>query len=332
MQFINNLRAVAILMIVLGHAFSTLNDPVGTATSVANIVSKSTFIFVFIAGFLFQKQMASFDFGAYLRNKLLNVVLPYLVVSIPGVIIYAFGFKLHHVWLDMDWLLQKHLLLRGIILLGTGAHLGPLWFIPMICLFYLMAPILVRLPNQTARIGAFAIALTASIIIGRSTNNHNILQNAVYFLPAYLLGMICAVDESIFRRISNISSYLLVVVLLALIGYYTTFDVVTELEAPIGLLLALILVSVFSANMTKFNTALDVIARLSFFLFFVHGYPMSVFRSLEAKYNLSGSWQSLPVQLTEVSLIWAATCVFCIALFVVIKLGVGSKSRVLVGA
>lgn len=332
MQFINNLRAVAILMIVLSHAFSTLDAPVDMATAIANVVAKSTYVFVFIAGFLFQKQTASFDFVAYIRNKLTNVVLPYLVVSIPALIVYTFGFKHHHIWMDMTWLQEKHIILRGIILLATGAHLGPLWFVPMICIFYLLAPVFVRLPNQTTRFALFVLTLIASIVIGRSFNNQNILQNAVHFMPAYLLGMICAVDESIFRRFSAISPYLLVAVVVGLTAHYATFGVVKPLEAPFGLTVALILVSVFSARMTRFNTTLDVVARLSFFLFFIHGYPMSVFRSLEAKFGLSGSWPSLPVQLTEISLIWFTTCVICVVLYIVIKLGVGSRSRVLVGA
>lgn len=332
MQFINNLRALAILLIVLSHAFSALGTPVNAALTISDVVSKGTFIFVFIAGYLFEKQTTAFDFVAYLRNKLKNVVLPYLVVSLPALMIYAFGFKHSHVWLDVDWLLQKPLLFRFVYLLATGAHLGPLWFIPMICLFYLLAPVFARLPNQSVRVGFFAVALIASIVIGRSPGNENILQNAVYFLPAYLLGMIAAVDESIFRRFAPVAPYLLVAAIAAALAYYATGDDISQLESPIGLVLALILVSVFSTRMTKFNPVLDVIARLSFFIFFVHGYPVSVFRGLDARFNLSGHFPNLPFQLTEVALIWAITCVTCIALFIIVKLCVGSRSRVLVGA
>lgn len=103
-------------------------------------ISNGTVLFVFIAGYLFQHLSLRYKYKIYLMAKFRNVITPYLVTSIPAILVFILVLKRETVWEgfynDLIWL-------QVINFYITGLHLAPFWFIPVITIFYLVSPVLV---------------------------------------------------------------------------------------------------------------------------------------------------------------------------------------------
>ncbi len=99
-----------------------------------------TFLFVFIAGFLFQHLLYKYNYLEYLRGRLLRVVLPYLLVSIPAVFAWTFLYQKSGMGVPRGLYDNSWWYIAGYYLI-TGKHMAPLWFIPMIAVFYVLSPL-----------------------------------------------------------------------------------------------------------------------------------------------------------------------------------------------
>ena len=114
------------------------------------IVTNATLLFVFIAGFLFHYlNWSKFNWSVYLKKKLLYVVVPYVIVSIP-IIIKKVYFDTQLLWWMDGQYNELNEVGKVFYLLITGRQFGPFWFIPMIVLFYLTAPLLLYLSRSKA--------------------------------------------------------------------------------------------------------------------------------------------------------------------------------------
>jgi surface polysaccharide O-acyltransferase-like enzyme len=72
----------------------------------------------------------------------------------------------------------------------TGSHiLVPFWFIPMITIFYLLAPALLWIDRDGRLYFLLPLLLGVTVFIHRPSNLDNILQSCAYFLPVYIYGM-----------------------------------------------------------------------------------------------------------------------------------------------
>ena len=83
---IHSFRAVAIIAVVMTHVVDLLAWPLPpslTERLIYSVAGNGTVLFLFVAGFLFQHLSARFNYGDYLRGKLRNVIIPYLVISLP---------------------------------------------------------------------------------------------------------------------------------------------------------------------------------------------------------------------------------------------------------
>lgn len=89
LDYINYFRGFAILLVVLGH-FLYFPESTVTEKLIKAIIKGGTSPFVFISGFLFHHifYRRGFDYKKFMKNKLKNVLLPYTIVVIPG-LIYA---------------------------------------------------------------------------------------------------------------------------------------------------------------------------------------------------------------------------------------------------
>ena len=89
---VHNFRGLAISLIVAVHCLSIFDwsaSP-GLERWLKILLLNATVFFLFIAGYLFQHLSARFHYPSYLQTKFRNVVLPYLVVSIPALILFTF--------------------------------------------------------------------------------------------------------------------------------------------------------------------------------------------------------------------------------------------------
>jgi surface polysaccharide O-acyltransferase-like enzyme len=191
LPYIHNLRGLAILFIVGVHARGYETDWVSHPEAhhfFLTLFDNGTILFVFIAGFLFQHLTHSqFVYPKYLEQKLKVVILPYLLISIPLIIIrIKTGFDSLALPEDFH---HRPLLSQFLLLLITGSHMPPFWFIPMVFLIYLTAPLLHAADNRNFFRYIFPFLFVAGMFTYRPAHNANPLLAYVHFLPIYVTGM-----------------------------------------------------------------------------------------------------------------------------------------------
>jgi peptidoglycan/LPS O-acetylase OafA/YrhL len=75
-----------------------------------------------------------------------------------------------------------------------GAQLNyALWFIPVICLYYLVSPVLLRVFERPNGYSLLLLLVPLSVLMHRPSYNHgHNIALALYFLSAYAIGMMCS--------------------------------------------------------------------------------------------------------------------------------------------
>lgn len=122
-----------------------------------------------------------------MQSKIKNVLIPYLVVSIPFLYL-----KLYHPQLFQaqvpEFTESKFLLC--LFYLATGKHMGPMWFIPVLFMLYIFS-FLFRLIHKRAWLHYFF--LMASILLGVFTFNFGYkfspFISLLFVMPVYYVGM-----------------------------------------------------------------------------------------------------------------------------------------------
>jgi len=188
--YIHNFRGVAIIYVVGAHILLNWKEGSVSHKVLDIIMQNSTILFLFIAGYLFQHLSAKFEYKDYLVKKFQNVICPYLLLSIP-VMAYRLisqdinGFTLQDHPDFASWSLWR----QGSYYLLHGAHLQQLWFIPMITLYYLIAPILLYVDRHPKLYyGVLPGLIILSLVVQRSTLSDTLVM-AVHFLSVYVFGM-----------------------------------------------------------------------------------------------------------------------------------------------
>ena len=191
LAYVHAFRAAAILFIVAGHCVR-LFDWSGTPRVelfLLDALENGTVLFVFIAGYLFEYLADRFNYRDYLRTKLRNVIAPYLIIMIPALV--------HDVWLvdasiANPRLAGEHALYQAAwhLLVGGAGINFPMWFIPMIALYYVAAPIFMLIARRPVLFWSIPLLLVLSTLLHRpSPLRLDTLIQAAYYLCAYVTGM-----------------------------------------------------------------------------------------------------------------------------------------------
>ncbi|MCU4674823.1 acyltransferase [Catenovulum sp. 2E275] len=326
MQFVNNFRGIAILMVMMAHAVSAVPSNDSFLVYMLDVLlENSTLLFVAVAGYLFSFLSVNFNYVQFLKNKFYAVLVPYFFISIPAIMLFIFEYKQVHRWVDLAWLQQLNVFEQAGYLLVTGAHLGPLWFIPMIILFYLSSPLLLMINNKWTLPIAFFVSLVAAYYTGRPEFNENALESFVYFMPAYLLGMLLVKYKKIYETFSPFS----LVLGLVWLAFIVMVSLSVEMTSSIDLLLKLGLTVLMLAFCKQYfdykNRWLDMFARLSFFLFFIHGYFSGAIRVFYRVTHLE--FEGLAAVLMSFVIITLAS----LSVFVVLKLMFSHHTKRFIG-
>jgi len=183
--YIHSFRGLAILYVVVGHTMWLLNwpDAPGKRTLLASVLTNGTVFFVFIAGYLFQHLSYKFEYRKYLVSKLTNVVCPYIILSLPAIIAKTAVPRPAEMWTGFY---ELPVLVQISTFYITGLHAVGYYFIPMICLFYLIAPLLLYLDRRRWVYLFLPAFVAVSLLISRGWHP---LHNMAHFFSAYLLGM-----------------------------------------------------------------------------------------------------------------------------------------------
>ena len=287
---IHSFRAVAIIAVVMTHVVDLLSWPLPpslTERLIYSVAQNGTVLFLFVAGFLFQHLSAGFNYAHYLRGKFRNVIVPYLVISLP-IIAYQY---LHQSGIFADGRPADvgGLLRRVAEALGLALHLEvPFWFIPMIAVFYLAAPLLLFIDRHPRGYWLIAPLLVLSMFAHRPSRYEHIGQSLIYFSPGYLVGMCFSHYRTgamtlvrLWRWPLSALTTALVVIEVWGLGRggaifsersFSTEAGVVDLNMLMKLLASVLLVDLLSQPRVdaRVKTKLDYLAGASFGVFFVH--------------------------------------------------------------
>jgi surface polysaccharide O-acyltransferase-like enzyme len=325
-------RGVAITGIVVGHFVDnfTWQDHSLLRGVLFSLVDESSIWFVFIAGFLFQHLSARYKTSSYLQNKWKNVIIPYLLWSIP-----AMTFVIWTVDKDIPPEFYSFGLVTQIgLLLVTGFHLGPLWFVPTIAVFYLLAPLLIKLDRTGRLIWVLIPLLLVSVVIGRDgLVNHGILSpwlrtldHVIYLLSPYIFGMICSrhydLIISVLRK--HWPKVVATTTVLFAISVFMpkAWDGWISIHFVFKTFACLTMLYALNLYHKKLWQGFNVLADYSFGIFFLHGFIAAAHRML---------MPPLDGNLIVLSLAVAITLGLCVGFLYTVRRVAGTRSRSLVG-
>lgn len=330
----HNLRAVAIILIVGAHTLPSLEwkDQELMFTILDTICNESSVIFFFIAGYLFHHLSARFSYPSYMKNKWWNVLVPYLILSLPAVIFFSFFFPRYNAaWSNEPGWYQV------IMYYITGRHLAPLWFVPTITMFYIVAPIFLFVDRKMPWVYlSLPIFLAASIYMGRDYF-WGPLGKAAYLFPAYFFGMFVSHYREVVRAVARRWLWLIVLASAALfvgmvLGYFPK-----STHILLKLLWSMIFLDVLVYLEKPIGSRLDYIATVSFGIFFIHAYFISAIKVGATRLLAGGVYDgtnvaTLPGGLLSFLLYAGVVLALSVASIWIAQKILGARSRMLIGA
>lgn len=178
-------RAFAILNIVVLHLWVLPADDsllVHTQVLLKEVLfHDSTIYFIFISGFLVMHLKERFTLYSYYKSKLKHVLVPYVVISISLITIYAlFGSKTENLTIEF--------MARSVMAILLGKVNFHFWYIPFITLIFIITPFILKINRKI-------ICYTAPLffvlpLLGTRTGTEITIGQYVYFFPIYIIGMV----------------------------------------------------------------------------------------------------------------------------------------------
>ena len=326
LHYIHSFRGVAILFVVGGHILLQWEPNQFSEKIINSIFRNGTVLFVFIAGYLFQYLSGRFNAPEYWRKKILNVLLPYIIVSIPALIL-RFIETPRIVLLENPTFENWGIAKKIIYYISTGAHLQPLWFVPMITIFYLIAPVLNSGDKKKWLYKLLPLLLVLSLFVPRAELS-NIIRMFIHFLSVYILGMFFSayqIEITIFSKkwwpILTGVTLLLCILTFIDTPYYDNF---MFLQKTMFCWFFIYWLDRFDSFIPKI---FDTLADYSFGIFFTHYYFLLVFKFLSEKYAPIFITGSILNWVLHFSLIVVSNCLF----IYIVRNILGKRSRYIIG-
>jgi surface polysaccharide O-acyltransferase-like enzyme len=322
---IHNFRGLAIMLIVLTHVVSVFDwsaHPELLRWLKIAFANTSVF-FLFISGYLFQHLIGRFEYGKFLKTKLTNVILPYVLVSIPAVVLFTLVMRRPEIRAGFY---DQSLPLQVAEFYVTGSHLAPFWFIPTIAVYFLISPLL-RLADRTPGFyWSLPIWILVTVLFSRQANP---LINCIHYLSVYLTGMACSHHRQAATEWLSRGWWVLLLPLVLLLWGEYSFTTVTH--GWQNTLQKLTLCLIFFELIRRWGAGgdrwLSRAGTLSFGIFFIHSYVISASKLAMAKIGWTPLIGDLPA-------FFAASVVFILASMLAVTLAkamTGRYSRQMIG-
>jgi peptidoglycan/LPS O-acetylase OafA/YrhL len=330
--YIHVFRCFAIAMVVLSHLILSLQWKQPEALHLARMLfSNGTVYFIFIAGYLFQYLLPKYQYGSYLAKKIRYVLLPYFLISMPIIVAKLAG------WVRDYPAFSEHFgnlspILKILVYYLTGMHLGPLWFIPMIFLFYLAAPLFILATNWRRSYLLLPLMVVINLGIPRPWV-HDPIISSLHFAPIYIIGILaCRYREKIYHYSRKGWPLLAGAIALLCYGEYynpplMAFNSVTKVIA--SFLIIYLLQRWEETSAKPIPAWINLGADLSFGIFFVHQYAIGIFSRFLAAVPWGdrfkeANWLSVPGNFIVV-------IGFCAIVLLCLKTLLGKRSRYVIG-
>lgn len=321
-QPIQNLRALAISAVVLTHvAGEFLAGADGQPHLSLNEVNIS---FTFVAGFLFRATAFDDSYFQFIRRRAKNILVPYICISLPALVAYVTGMKTHP---HLDLSAHQGVTLF-IFLLYTGAHLGPLWFVPMIFTLYLCVPLFKLVDRSNL---AYLVTIAGGLVLAmgpvvRPQHDAAPIQAAIHYAPVFLLGMACSRNFDALVEFVSLRPGWTAWAFGAAIAFNLMVEDDLNYLAKILLLLAIFLVLSIMSLPAGLERMMTAMATRSFGIFLIHGYLIAMLRIAHDRGLVGGDW-ALPTCVAVSALV----ILCCSAILQGAKRVLASRSRLAVG-
>ena len=289
-------RGVAIVLIVAGHCHYPWGIDTFAERVVANLITGSTALFVFISGFFFHRVYApNFKLRAFLAKKIRIVLLPYVLLSSLRYLatLMRHGSPATETGHPVISTLLHYLLF---LWQGTARALTGYWYIPFIMLIFAASPLFlqyIQLSLKT-KLTIFAPLIVMSMLVHRPLHNLSPIHSVIYFTPIYLLGIIYSMHQnaiadaikpkSLHLGLATVALSVLQVHLTGSYGNYHKSAIFSyaglDLNILQKLLLIFFLLSVLAKLESRSIPLLSYLASISFAIYFLHPWALYGLRRL----------------------------------------------------
>lgn len=292
----------------------------------------STLYFIFISGYLFhflsQKGFATL---IYYRKKINNVIIPYLFLSVFFTI-YAF------IWNAYTGEIPRFARLAS----GFGEFFEAVlygnvvptyWYIPFIATVFVISPPLLRLDKR--RFGLLTLFTAWVPLLIPRTELTDFFHNYAFFFPLYLIGIFFSMHREavlafIAERLRLFAAFAAVFTLVLAADRYSPLLPNDEAAYYLQkLCIGACVIHGFERIRHVRVAVLDLIARYSFALYFLHDFILFTFQA--SLFRVFG--YVLPDSLFLVSLLtFGSEVALCLLLGMSVKKMFRARSRYLIGA
>lgn len=288
LNYIHYFRGIAILFVVGGHCYLNLDWEKGRFDQkfTDTLWQNGSVLFVFIAGYLFQHLSKKFRYPTYLKAKLKNVIMPYFVVSAIPLAYRLFTNKfteytaaLHPDIYTWPWWHKLYYMILH------GAHLPQLWFVPMIAIFYIIAPLLLYIDRHPKLYYSLLGFIVVSLIVPREPFS-DILKMFAHFFSVYLFGMFMSHYKNEYLAFAKkywplITGLTVAAFVLNIVFYDSWYDQLNYIHKMLFCCFFLYWLWRLDKYIPKF---FNYLAEISFGVFFVHYYFNIIYYSLANRY------------------------------------------------
>lgn len=292
LNYINVFRGLAILLIVAGHTMQF--GEIGSLTQKLSveIFAGGTALFIFISGFLFQHLSGKYEFKNYMSKKWTNVICPYLWTAIPGILLcFIFPLRYGNALEGLNPILQIPMMLT----VGR-IHNTPAWFIPMIILFFFSSWALLQAEKKGWLYKIMPVMFLITIFFPRTDVDYNstlgltysakyfayakyVIMGYIHFFSMYVFGMFCSARKDVIDKFWNWRWILIFLMLTtACLNIYSNINfgwtngTISKIFLTVIALAYLKHYDEWLISHVKLNKILDIIAKYSFGIFFIHWY------------------------------------------------------------
>lgn len=340
-------RGVSIIFIVFSHCYDvgicsfSQNDHI-LAKIFKNIVSGGSAFFVFISGFLFliiyKSNKVYFDF---LSKKIKYVYLPFFFFASFDFVYIIF--KIFYNYINPTSKSQYYcdaLLNFDFISVyfvgGSFITQGILWYVPFIMAVYLLSPFFLFYSKLRidSKLYIFSFSSLISLVLFRNYSNEliSIIQNVIYFLPFYFLGILsCQHEEYLTHKIKNqfILSLIFISVIVAFINSVLPYNIISRIDIMFfqKIFFCIVLFLCLKKINSKSWLIVDILATNSYGIFFFHTIFLSLIRLVIKLFGISFRTDSFLIYFAFATII----LLISLAGVLVIKRVLGSKSKYFVG-
>ena len=295
-----------------------------------SLLGASTIYFLFISGYLcqfleFKKRTSVISFYT---KKLKNVICPYVVCSLVTCIIMCIIGGERYLVFSMDNFSFSRLF-KGLIF---GSMQYQYWYIPFVSILFLVSPVFIRMSDRML-LGAFMISACCLVCFPVRGQVYpvawpNTFYLYSYFTGFYLLGFVYARRKCLFdvylKRyfIINLFFAILLAVLLQWQGLFSLTLVSADLAIAMQRFFTLCVVLVVLQKIHRKIFVLDLFAKYSFTLFFLHMFFIQDF--LNAANRLSGPYWEIVLCLVYIAIVLVVS--------ILLKSALGRNSRIYIGS